>query len=142
MENKILDFLKEIVDSLDKSIPFLEGKIKEFRHNSELADSLEKQDIGHVYNDMANMLGVMTEHTRIIAGLAEFEKADYEAILDLFDLVKEIDESALKKDDFKEKLKKLEENKRSILSKFPLKLDRLKLNFGVASVTFKPKDEK
>lgn len=142
MDNKILDFLNEIVDSLDKSIPFLEGKIKEFRHNSELADSLEKQDIGHVYNDMANMLGAMTEHTRIIAGLAEFEKADYEAILDLFALVKEIDESALKKDELKEKLKKLEENKKSLLSKLPFELDHFKLNFGIGSATFKPKNKK
>lgn len=143
MDNdKILDSLNEVVDSLDSSIPFLEGKIKEFRTNSELADSLEKQEIGHIYNDLANMLGVVTEHAQIISGLAEFEKGDYQAILDLFELAKQIDESALKKDEFKEKLEKLEEHKRSLLSKLPLKLDHLKLNFGIASATFKPKDKK
>ena len=98
MENtKTLDSLTEVAESLDKSIPFLDEKIKEFRTISELADSKEKPEIGHTYNDMANMLGVMTEHANIIARLAEFEKADHEAILDLFRFAKEIDESALKK---------------------------------------------
>ena len=62
--------------------------------------------------------------------------------MDLFALVKEIDESVLKKDELKEKLKKLEENKKSLLSKFPLELDHLKLNFGIGSATFKRKNKK
>ncbi|MCH7560945.1 MAG: hypothetical protein IIC67_06205 [Thaumarchaeota archaeon] len=139
---KVIDSLNKTQESLDQSIPFLEEKIKEFSSISALADTKEKQEIGHTYNDLANMLGVITEHAQILSALVAFEKSDYEAILDLFELVKEIDESALKKDEFKEKLKKLEERKRSLLSKFPLKLDQFKLNFGVASATFKPKDKK
>ena len=137
-----IDSLNKTQKSLDESIPFLEEKIKEFRSISALADTKEKPEIGHIYNDMANMLGEMTGHAQILSALIEFEKSDFEAILDLFDLAKEIDESALKKEEFNEKLEKLEERKRSLFSKFSLKLDQVKLNFGFVSATFKPKDEK
>lgn len=141
-ESKIVNSLNDLTKSLDESIVLLKEKTEEFEHVSALAGEKGHPEIGHTYNDMANMLRVMIEHAKILSGLSEFEKANYEAILDLFELADEIDESALKKDEFKEKLEKLEKSKQNILSKFPLKLDILKLNFGIASATFKPKDEK
>ena len=141
-KNKIINFLNEATDSLDESIVLLQEKTKEFEDLSALADAKRKPEIGHTYNDMANMLRVMTGHAQTLSALTVFEKGNHEAILDLFELAKKIDESALKKDEFKEKLEKLEKSNRNILSKFPLKLENLKLNFGIASATFKPKDEK
>ncbi len=142
MDKKIMDSLNDLTDSLDKSIIMLQKQTKEFGNILELAYTNGKTEIGHIYTDLANLLRVITGHAQIMVGFTEFEKANSEAIFDLFEFTKDMDESALKKEEFKERLESLEKSKQNTLSKFQLKLDDLKINIGMASATFKPKDAK